>query len=145
MALVERLRIDATVTASGGASQVFYTPRLTHGGYLESIVYTNATVSGFSSAGHFEITCEQSGQVLLSVTSTGSTASGVVPITYYPRGRSVAPNAKPYASPTSQSGSTNGIPTLMAIGQEAIKLVVSSGAAGTSAGKHFLLDFYVRR
>ena len=143
MAMIDRIRLSATVTASGGASQAHYTSALPYGGLLQSIIFNNATVSGFSTAGHMTITNAFSGQVMLSVTTTGSTAGAGEAVQYHPRAK-VQDASAALLGGTTGAGAVVGFPGHYAIGAgESIKVETSSGAAGTSAGKHFTIDFYV--
>ena len=138
MAYVRRLRVNATVTATGGAAQTFYTDQI-QGGFLESIVYQKATASGFSTAGNLTITAEQSGLSLLNVTATG--AAGV-PVAYYPRAAAQSPLAGTY-SPATGAGAVVGFPEKIPLSDEAIKIVASSGGTASNGGVRFALDFYV--
>ena len=137
---IQRITIDATVTASGGATQAFGTSYLMYGGYLEAVIFRNGTASGFSTAGHLSVRCGDSSQSMLEVTTTG--ASGTV-VSYYPRAKVVDASGA-LLGPATGAGAVVGLPGYFPIGQERIIAEVSSGAAGTSAGKHFSIDFYVR-
>ena len=137
-----RHRINATVTASGGASQAWYTPRIQSGGYIESIVFQNGntnSASGISTAGHITIRGGESSQLFLSVTTTGATGSVV---TWFPRGAAVDASGALY-SPATGAGAVLGFPQHFTLAQEPIKIEVTS-AGVASAGKFFRLDIYVR-
>jgi len=139
---VKRHRIDATVTVSGGASQVWYTNRLQGGGYLEYITYRNGnsnSASGIATGAHLTITAADSSSVLLSTTATGTTGETV---TYFPRGKAQSVSAELF-SPASGAGAVVGWPVHIAIGAEPIKVQITSAGAA-SLKKFFALDFYLR-
>ena len=137
---IQRITIDATVTASAGATQSFMTSRLPYGGLLEAIVVRNGTASGFSTAGHLTVTCGNSSQLLLSVTTTGTSGTAV---SWYPRAKLQDASGALLGGATG-AGAVVGTPGRFAIGDETIRAEFSSGAAGTSAGKHISVDFYVQ-
>lgn len=127
MTYLRRYRMDATVTATGGAAQSFYTPRVN--GYLEAIYYkhgtTGATASGLSTAGNFTVTAEQSSNVLLNCTATGIRA-------FYPR-----------ANIESSAGATIAGFTRFPVADERIKVTFSSAGAASAGGLRGTIDFYI--
>ena len=138
MSLITRIRLNANVTVSGGGAQTFYTSMI-RGAELEAIVYQKATVSGFSTAGHLAITAEQSGLVLLNVTTTGT--SGVV-LPYYPRALAQDVSGVPLGY--TSAATPPGIPVRFPIANEAIKIVASSGGTASNGGVGFQLDLYLK-
>jgi len=138
MGYIRRHRINATVTATGGGAQTFYTEKIAGGGYVESIVYQKATVSGFSTAGHITITAEKSGAEIWNATTTGT--SGVV-VAYYPRAR--AQDTSAVALGFTSAATPPVIPVRIPVADEAIKIVASSGGTASNGGVRFTLDLYV--
>lgn len=127
MTYVSRHRINATVTSTGGAAQVFYTPVIN--GYLEAIVYkrgtTGTTASGISTNAHFTVTAGESSNVLLSCTATDARA-------FYPR-----------MNLESTAGATVAGFGRFPIAQERIKVEVTSGGTASNGGVRGVFDFYV--
>lgn len=138
MGYLQRIRVNATVTASGGSSQTFYTSNLAYGGYLEAVVYTKATASGFSTAGHLTITAANSGLELLNVTTTGTSGTAVW---YFPRGK--AEDTSHVQMGYTSAATPPAIPVNLPISAEPIKIVASSGGTASNGGVRFTLDFYV--
>ena len=136
MSYITRHRILATVTATGGATQAFFSPVVN--GHLEQIVYkrgtTGTTASGISTAGHLTVQTDQSSNVMLTCTATESRS-------FYPRAalQDVSGVALSYAS-----GVTPGyIPGLFAIGNERIKVEFSSAGAASNGGVRAVVDLYI--
>lgn len=146
---VRRLRINATVTATGGASQAFYTDQLTAGGYLERVTYRNGTASGLSTAAHINV-IEQymssgvgtDGPTHLSVSTTGTTAAAGEYVNFYPRiaQQTTAGAAFAYTSAATPPSIPDRIP--LAAGDR-IKLEVTSAGNTSNGGKRATFDFYI--
>ncbi len=136
MGYINRVRIPLAVTSSGGASQTFYSSHLAFGGLVEAIRYTRATASGISTAANITLTAAESGLTIWTATATGD-------VTRYPRG---------YAHDVSggELGFTSAatpppIPVRIPVGQEAMKVVVTSGGTGSggAGGVKATLDIYL--
>ena len=136
---VQRITKVCNVTVSGGGAQSFYTSTIVNGGFLEAVTYSKATVSGFSTAGHIDVVCDQSSQIMLSVTTTGT--SGVV-VSYYPRALAQTASGA-LLGPATGAGAVVGLPTRFPVGQEAIRIVASSGGTASAGGLGFTINFYV--
>ena len=139
MGYIQRITLACNVTVSGGGAQSFRTSNLPNGGYLEAITYTKALTSGFSTAGHVQVLCDQSSQIMLNVTTTGT--SGVA-VSYYPRAAAQDSSGVIYG-PATGAGAVVGFPTRYPIGQEAIRIVASSGGTASNGGVGFTMNFYV--
>ena len=136
---VQRITKTCVVTASAGAAQSFYTSQIVNGGFLEAITYSKGTASGFSTAGNIQVLCDQSSQVLLNVTATGT--SGVV-VTYYPRAKLQDASGALLGAATG-AGAVVGVPGRFPIAREAIRIVASSGGTASAGGLDFTINFYV--
>ncbi len=136
MGYINRVRIPLAVTTSGGASQTFYSSRLAFGGLIEALQYTPATASGISTAANITLTAEQSGLTIWTATATGA-------VTRYPRAaaQDVSGGQLGYTS----AATPPPIPVRIPVGQEALKVVVSSGGTGSggAGGVKGTLDIYL--
>ena len=137
MTYITRHRILATVTATGGATQAFYT-NVINGGYLEAIVYkrgtTGTTTSGISTAAHITVQTDQSSNVMLTCTATESR-------TFYPRfaQQNTSGEAIPYASGVTPAY----IPDKFPVAQERVKVEFSSAGTASNGGVRAVIDLYL--
>ena len=138
MSFITRHRIAATVTASGGASQAYYTSAVVNG-YLVGIVVSKPLTSGVSTGANILITDADSSQVLLNVTSTNATNSIV---SYYPRALTQT-NAGALLGAATGAGAVVGIPDRLAIAEERIKVQFTSAGTASAGGLRATLDFYI--
>ena len=72
MTFIKRHSVSMTVTATGGATQAFYSDMVHNGGFIEAVRYVPATVSGMSTAAKLTLTGERSGIAILAATTTAS-------------------------------------------------------------------------
>jgi len=139
MGYVTRHRIAATVTATGGGAQTFYTPE-TLSGELLSVRYRrgtpSVTTSGIASGAKLVFTGEALGTPLLTITTASSSAAS-----YYPR--AYAMDTSGVQLGYSSAGTPPGIPVPIPLAQERIKVVVTSGGQASNGGTRVVLDFWV--
>lgn len=121
---IKRHRVALNVTASGGASQAFYSDFIHGGGFVEAVQYNQGTVSGISTAAHITITAERSGLTIWTATATGT------PITRYPH--AIAQNVSGADLGYTSGATPPGVPCKIPVAQERMKVEVSS--AGTIVG-----------
>ena len=133
MAYVSRHRINATVTATGGAAQSFYSPSVLQG-HIEAIRYQPATASGISTAAHISITGEQSGIEVLTATATGI-------VTWYPRAGAM--NTSAVALGYSSGAAPPMVPALIPVANERLKVTFTSGGTASAGGLRGTLDLYL--
>jgi len=138
MAFVNFVRVAATVTATGGASQAFFSDRSIVGGYIESIVYrrgavttATTTTSGISTAAHINIRGALSGTPIFDGTATGD-------VTWYPRAAAMGTtgNTLGYSS----AATPPVIPVPIPIVNERIRVEFTSGGAASAGGVHSIID-----
>lgn len=141
MTNIKRWRVNATYTTSGGGAQSFHTPLLS--GYLEAIRYRRGipngttgitTTSGFSTNAHIAITGEISGINIWEATSTDDAP-------WYPRANVVS--TANVALGFSSNATPPPIPTRIPLGQERIKVTVTSGGTASNGGTRAIFDFYI--
>lgn len=127
MTYLNRHRILATVTATGGGAQAFYTP-VAHG-YLESVVYkrgtTATTTSGISTNANITIIADQSLNVMLTCSATESR-------TFQPR-----------MNIESSLGATVAGFNRFPIANERIKVQFTSGGTASNGGTRAVIDLYL--
>lgn len=143
MAFVKRVRTILTVTATGGAAQTFYSSAALAGlvqavRYMAGPATAPSTAAGsISTDAHLALSAELSG---VNILDCSATASGV---TYYPRGRANNTGSGIY-SPATGAGAGVGWPVEIPLGQERLKIVVSSGgAASGTTGLLGAVDLYI--
>jgi hypothetical protein len=127
MTYLRRYRINATVTATGGASQAFYTPVVN--GFLHAIYYkhgtTGTTASGVSTDAHLTVQTAESSNVMLSCTATGIRA-------FYPR-----------LNIESAAGATIAGFERFPVADERIKVEFSSAGTASAGGRRATVDLYI--
>jgi hypothetical protein len=134
VAYITRVRIEATVTATGGASQAFYTPAVISG-LIEAVAYAPATTSGISTNAHVTITHGGiSAVTILTATATGA-------VMWYPRvaAQNVSATALGYTS----AATPPMIPTRIPVGGERLRVEVSSAGTASNGGLRGTFDFYI--
>lgn len=141
MSPISRIRVTCNVTASGGAAQSFYSSMLQNGGYVESVVVAKPDASGIGTSANITVVCENSSQVILNCSATGSTAGGIV--TYTPRNILTNTLNAPLG-PTTGAGMALGFPDKIPVGAgERIKTTFSSAGSASAGGKSATVDFYI--
>lgn len=140
MGYVHRVRVSATATTSGNATQSFYTPIVN--GHLERIVFRNGTASGLSTNAHMNIIAENGGFTMLSVTTTGATGAGSEIVSYSPRGIAQNISATNLAFEENATAPSR-IPVLFPVADERIQIEISSASNTSVGGRSFRLDFYI--
>lgn len=137
MVYIARHTVYATCTASGGVAHTFQTGSVISG-HVEAIVYrrgsTAATTSGISTGAKIVITAAQTGLPILTI-ATASADSMV----FYPRAFTQDASGAQLGTVAASSV----IPTLIPVGQEPIKIVVTSGGPTSNAGPRGVFDFYI--
>ncbi len=136
MPWINRTRLTISVTATGGAAQTFYTSSVVNG-YVAAVRWTLGATA-ISTAAHVAITAEQSGLDIMQATATGA-------VTWYPR---VPANSTANAAfgGVTGAGAAPGVPVMIPVADERIKVVVTSGGAASSpvtGGRTAILDFYL--
>lgn len=136
---VLRSRILATVTATGGATQTFFTSDLHAGAEILAIRFrrgtTATTASGFSTNAHISIAGEQSGIGILEATATDD-------VTWYPRGYAVSTGNIPLGFSSNETSAR--VPVPIPVAGERIRVIVSSAGAASGGGVRGIFDFYLR-
>ena len=141
MPYIRRARITGNVTVSGGGAQTFQTSGFIGGGYVDAIIYTKATVSGFSTAGNMTVTAGLSSMAILNVTTTGT--SGVA-VSFFPRGKTVDVTGAPMGPASGASVVGAAFPAMIPLADgEYVKVVMSSGGTASNGGVGFTVDLYV--
>jgi hypothetical protein len=124
---LRRYPLNVTVTATGGATQSFYTPQVN--GYLHAVHYkhgtSGTTASGISTNAHITITTEHSSAVILSCTATGIRMFS------------------PRINIESTAGATVAGFERFAVADERIKVEFSSAGTASAGGLRGLLHFYI--
>ncbi len=139
MSIVKKLQVAATVTATGGASQAFFTNPIV-GGQIESIRYRRgavltsaATTSGIATGAHVTITGAITGVTIITATATGD-------VTWYPR--AAAMDVSGGAIGYSSAATPPPIPVPISIAEERLKIEVTSGGAASNGGLHSIFEIY---
>lgn len=143
MTYIKRNRVLATVTATGGGAQTFYSNQVM-GGFVEAIRYTRgipvtttaliSSASGFATNAHLAITAEQSGLSIWDGTATETN-------TWYPRAAVIntTNGVLGFTSAATPPPLVDKIP----VAQERVKIVVSSGGSASNGGTRAIFDFYI--
>lgn len=134
---IKRHRVNIEYTALNQASQAFYSPYLENGGLIRSIVYNRAAASALATGAKLVLTAELSSAPILTVAS--ATADTMV---FYPCAG--AQNTSGAALGYTSAATPPAIPVFIPVGQERIKVEVTSGGASAAADSaKAYLDLYI--
>jgi hypothetical protein len=137
MSFITREQLAVSVTATGGASQAFYSA--VHNGHLEAVRYRRGTptttASGISTAAKIVLTGAETGLPLLTIATASADA-----MNFYPRAgaQDTSGGALGYTS----AATPPSIPQLIPLGNERIKIEVTSGGAASNGGLRGVFDLF---